>query len=49
MATGNIANPALERIFLAALPDLLAALPERTFIELHATRGGTAALLVIHP
>jgi predicted nuclease of predicted toxin-antitoxin system len=48
VATGNITNPALETLFLAALPDLLAAYAERTLIELHATRDASAALLVIH-
>lgn len=49
IATGNIANPALEAFYLAALPDLLAAYVDRGYIELHATRDTSAALLLIHP
>ena len=49
IATGNIANPALESLFLAALPELLVAFIDRNYIELHATRDTAAALLVIHP
>ena len=49
IATGNIANPALEALFLAALPDILAAFGGHGLVELHATRDASAALLVIHP
>ena len=48
VATGNIANRALEALFLAALPDLLDAFAGRRLVELHAARDATAALLVIH-
>lgn len=48
IATGNIVNPALETLVLAALPDLLDAFAGPRLVELHAGRGGTA-LLVIHP
>lgn len=48
IATGNIANPALDALVLAALPDLLDAFAETRLVELHAGRGG-AVLLVIHP
>ncbi len=49
VATGNIANRALEVLFLAALPTLLDAFAGRRLVELRAARDATAALLVIHP
>ncbi len=49
VATGNIANRALEALFLAVLPDFLDAFAGRRLVELHAVRDATAALLVIHP
>jgi predicted nuclease of predicted toxin-antitoxin system len=49
VATGNIANRPLEALYLAALPELRAAFSAPAFIELHAGRAATSALLVIHP
>ncbi len=49
VATGNIANAALEALILAALPELLDAFAAPRLVELHARRGGGGALLVIHP
>ncbi len=48
IATGNIANPALDALILAALPARLDAFAGPRLVELHAGHGG-AALLVIHP
>ena len=49
VATGNIANRALEALFLAALPALLDAFAGWRLVELHTARDATTALLVIHP
>jgi len=49
VATGNIANAALDALILAALPELLEAFALPRLVELHARRGGGGALLVIHP
>lgn len=48
VATGNITNPALETLFRAALPELLAAFTEGRLVELQAGRPAARALLVIH-
>ncbi|HET8631176.1 MAG TPA: DUF5615 family PIN-like protein [Thermomicrobiales bacterium] len=48
VATGNIANPTLEALFLAALPELREAFATRAFIELHTGRAAGTAFLVIH-
>ena len=47
VATGNIANPTLEALFLAALPELREAFATRAFIELHTGRAAGTAFLVI--